>query len=280
MILILGGKISAKFRELLEGTFSKMMSGDHDLIEVIKANAASNAPIHQMYRRALAQEPAAELGIPSSKEICKKRHFEREDAIFEMEMAERKQNLMQLTSESQMKAADAQMKVADAQMKVMGVQKMLMESYALLCPNQVMDDRARLLFKDNLLNIATSSTSSPARMQAAIGDGSATNSAVSVLCVGSAVVNPSNAVNPNKFITISTLAAEMGHRFNGEALKKIGKKVAAAYREKYNEEPGKHEQLVGGAARPVCSYTERDRAMVEKAIVDFLAERDHQKAQE
>jgi hypothetical protein len=213
-------------------------------------------------------------------DVVRKRQLEREDVLFEMEMeerrlemAERRQKLLQLTAETSMKAAEAQMKATEVQMKVMDVQKRLRDEYTLLCPNQVMDDRVRLQFKDNLLNIASSST--PARMQAAIGDGSDTGSAA-VLSVGNAT-NASNgtvattAVNPNKFITISTLAAEMGHRFDSEALKKIGMNAAAAYKIKYGGKPGKHEQLVvGGATRPVNSYTERDRAMVEKAIVDFI----------
>jgi hypothetical protein len=192
-------------------------------------------------------------------DVVRKRQLERDDALFEMEMAERRQKLLQLTVESQM--------------KVMDVQKRLRDEYTMLCPNQVMDDRVRLQFKDNLLNIASSST--PARMQAAIVDGSDTGS-TAVLSVGKAT-NVSNgtvataAVNPNKSITISTLAAEMGHRFDGEVLKKIGMNAAAAYKIKYGEKPGKHEQLmVGGASRPVNSYTERDRVLVEKAILDFI----------
>jgi hypothetical protein len=150
-------------------------------------------------------------------------------------------------------------------MKVMGVQKMLMESYALLCPNQVMDDRARLLFKDNFLNIATQSV--PARgpqlaiasdPQLAIGDNSNNNKAP--------------AANVNKPITISTLAAELGYRFDAGQLQKIGKRVASAYREKYGECPGKHEQMVGQASILVNSYTERDRGLVKKVILEFINE--------
>ena len=63
-------------------------------------------------------------------------------------------------------------------------------------------------------------------------------------------------VNPDKPITISTLAAEMGYRLDNGQLQKIGKKMATAYREKYGENPGKHEQLVGQASILVNSYTE------------------------
>ena len=80
------------------------------------------------------------------------------------------------------------------------------------------------------------------------------------------------SVNQNKPITISTLAAGMGYRLDNSALQRIGKKVATAYREKYGESPGKHEQLVGQASILVNSYTERDRAMLERVIVDFINE--------
>ena len=236
------------------------------LVLLKQQHAALCASMHVQAPVASAMPVVNQQAPVQVMDVVRKRQLEREDALFEMEMeerrlemAERRQKLLQLTAESQM--------------KVMDVQKRLRDEYTLLCPNQVMEDRVRLQFKDNLLNIASSST--PARMQAAIGDGSDTGSAA-VLSVGNAT-NASNgtvattAVNPNKFITISTLAAEMGHRFDSEALKKIGMNAAAAYKIKYGGKPGKHEQLVvGGATRPVNSYTERDRAMVEKAIVDFI----------
>jgi AraC-like DNA-binding protein len=252
--MILGGKVAAEFRVLIEGVFTRVMAGDQSLIEVINENAASNAPVQQVYRQALAQEPA----VSAYDSLSKKRQLDMEELELQIEMDERKQRLSMLASEAQMKASDAQMKAADAQMKVMGVQKMLMDTYALLCPNQVMDDRARLLFKDNVLNIALQGT--PARAQLAIEDGAGP----------SAVVNL--AVNPNKPITISTLAAELGYRFDSGQLQKIGKRAAAAFREKYGESPSKHEQLVGQASIMVNSYTERDRKLLEGVIVAFINE--------
>ena len=43
--------------------------------------------------------------------------------------------------------------------------------------------------------------------------------------------------------------------------------VAAQYREQHGEPPSKHRQWVDGAEREVNSYTERDRRMVERAIL-------------
>lgn len=59
LLMILGGKVAAEFREIIEGTFTRVMAGDQSLIEVINANAASQAPIQQAYRAALVQEPVA-----------------------------------------------------------------------------------------------------------------------------------------------------------------------------------------------------------------------------
>lgn len=173
---------------------------------------------------------------------ARKRQMDREDALFELEMAERKQRLMQLTVETQTKTAEAQAKVVD-------VQKMLMDTYTSLCPNQVIDDRARLMFKDNILNIAVQSN--PASTQLAIGNGGATT---------------------DKPITISNVANSKGRHFSNPELQKIGKKMAAAYREKYGKNPEKHEQYVDQAVRYVNSYTERDLGMLEAVIADYVAE--------
>jgi hypothetical protein len=47
LLMILGGKVAAEFREIIEGTFTRVMAGDQSLIEVINANAAQQlvAPV-------------------------------------------------------------------------------------------------------------------------------------------------------------------------------------------------------------------------------------------
>ena len=253
----------------ISGNTQAIKNREAVLVLLKQQHTALRASMHVQAPVAFAMPVVNQQAPVEVVDVVRKRQLEREDALFEMEMeerrlemAERRQKLLQITVESQM--------------KVMDVQKRLRDEYTLLCPNQVMEDRVRLQFKDNLLNIASSYT--PARMQAAIEDGSGTGSGFgsgsgSAVSVGNAsTANTSNTVNPNKPITISTLAAAMGYRFDSQALQKIGKKVAAAYWEKYGEKPGKHEQLVGQASIMVCSYTERDRGMVERAIVDFINE--------
>ena len=50
LLMILGGKVAADFRIIVEGTFTRVMAGDQSLIEVINANAASQAPVQQALR--------------------------------------------------------------------------------------------------------------------------------------------------------------------------------------------------------------------------------------
>ena len=82
LLLILGTKVAAEFRALLEGTFTRVMAGDTSLIKVIEANAASDAPIQQAYRQALEQEP-----VQQPIDMAKKR---KADALLEVEIGERR----------------------------------------------------------------------------------------------------------------------------------------------------------------------------------------------
>jgi hypothetical protein len=83
LVMILGGKVAADFRQIVEGVFTRFQSGDLTMIEEIRANAASDAPIHQAYRQALAQEPVLDAAGT-------KRQLDREDMLFELELQERK----------------------------------------------------------------------------------------------------------------------------------------------------------------------------------------------
>ena len=83
LLVILGGKVAAEFRQIVEGVFTRYMAGDRTMIQDINSNALSDAPIHQAYRQALAQEPVLDAA-------GEKRKLERQDALFEREIQERK----------------------------------------------------------------------------------------------------------------------------------------------------------------------------------------------
>jgi hypothetical protein len=236
LIMVLPGKTAKATRSKFADIIRRYLAGDSSLIIEINANAASDSPIAQLARA-------------DSDAVTRKRQLERDDALFDMEMAERKQRLMHMVMETNFKAAEAQVKTAEAQAKVLDVQKLLMDTYTSLCPNRQIDDRARLMFKDNFLNIA--SQGSPARCLAVengIGAGAG------------AVCRP---------FSVSDVALALRLSFNRGDTQKIGKLVAAAYREKYGQGPSKHEQWVDGACREVCSYTEKDRGMVEEVIKSY-----------
>ena len=74
LLMILGGKVAAEYREIVEGVFTRYIAGDTSLIEEVRANAASDAPGNVITRQALEHEPVT-LG--------------KRKAIDEMEYAER-----------------------------------------------------------------------------------------------------------------------------------------------------------------------------------------------
>ncbi len=86
LVQILGSKVAANFRVILEGTFTRYMSGDLSMIEEIRANAASSAPLHQTYRQALAQEPVTTI-------IGTRPMLDHDEALFNLELHERQMTL-------------------------------------------------------------------------------------------------------------------------------------------------------------------------------------------
>jgi len=58
LLFILGGKVAVQFRFAVEGIFTRYIAGDLSLIQEIHTNAASDAPVQQLCRQALTQDPA------------------------------------------------------------------------------------------------------------------------------------------------------------------------------------------------------------------------------
>jgi len=140
------------------------------------------------------------------------------------------------------KALELDVMEADLHTRRVNTQARLMEMYATLCPGGQLDDRTRLHFKDTIVNISS----------AAAGNYKA--------------ITNGEAKSLNAPLTISTVAAELGYRFSASDLISIGTKISKLYTAKHGTAPPKHEQQCGGAVRLVCSYTERDRDIVEQAL--------------
>lgn len=242
LIMVLPGRVAKETRTRFADIIRRYLAGDQSLISEVRANAASDSPIAELARQA-RPEAEAEAAV----ELGKKRQLERDAILFELEVAERRQRL------------DNQM--IEHQTKALAAQKALMETYTLLCPNQTMDDRARLMFKDNVLNLALlSSTASSNGIQPA-----------ALPAIESSVPLPV-AVGDGP-LTISTFAMELGKKhYDGKALQRIGLHMSQLYQQKYGCKAGQHEQLVAGAVRPVRSYTRRDQDLMREAFAMYDAE--------
>jgi hypothetical protein len=188
----------------------------------------------------VAQAQAA----PEIDAVVRKRQMEREDALFEMEMAERKQRLLQMSAEMKIKLEQDMSQILRERM----------DMYKSLCPNLVIDDRAKIMFKDTLMNFtAQSALGGSASSQLAIGNG------------------PDTGSRP---MTISVYALSKGYRFSNEQLKEIGIRMAQKYRQKYGQNPEQHQQSVGGAYPMVNSYYEKDWDMLEEVIRQYVSEQE------
>lgn len=125
-------------------------------------------------------------------------------------------------------------------------------SYHELCGNTVMDERARLIFKDSFLNMA-------------MIKGPATTNA------NGEQVRAANNNDNNKPVHLSIIATELGIKVTDGDIKSIGKKLSKRYFLKHGKAPSKHDQFVNGMVMKVNSYTESDRALIEEVL------REHQR---
>ena len=210
LVMVLPGAIAKETRTQFANILTRYMAGDASLHEEIQSNAESNSPIAQMARASL------ETSDPSSLERKRKRE--------ELEILELEQNI--------------RAKMHDNMTKIMG-------SYQSACTDTIMDERARLMFKDYFLNLT-------------------------VQAGGSAITN--GEADNNKPISLSTVALDLGYRLTSNQAKSVGARLKTRYVEKHGKAPPKHEQLCDGRVTRVNSYTEKDRSLVEEVLHDYMDE--------
>lgn len=246
-LMILGGKVAAEFREIVEGTFTRVMAGDKSLIEVINANAVSEGPVQQAYRAALAQEPVE----PVLDEMCLRKKREREEILFDMEMAERKLALEQ----SQLRLEDSKLALEERKLhhntKLIEHVNMSMGSINALKDWANVDERTKMQAEEHIKNVLFNKLSA--------------NNNQPTITDGATSTNQTDAIN------VSILAKELGFKPTDGQLIKIGRELAQQYRETYKSDPPKHKQFTGGLYIPVNSYMERDRAMMERVVRSVMS---------
>jgi hypothetical protein len=218
-------------------------SGSDSLIEETEANAASDSTICQMARASLAaeQEDVQVIG----------RKREREDRLFELQVAEREMELMERRAALEERNREGKLAYASKAMLAINELKDL--------PN--VDERTKLRTEDYIKNVLFNSTPN-------------NNPGPSSLAIANGGDQPNQAINaPNQTdaISVSIVAREIGVKLTDAQLIGVGRKMAHKYRETYDKEPTKHKQFVNGQMMLVNSYMERDRAMMEQIIREVSA---------
>ena len=206
LIMVLPGKIAAQTRAQFAHILTRYMAGDQSMHDDINANAASDGPIPKMAREALKEDGWAEK-------------------------YKRKREELELRNLEEDYKGKAQARLAD-----------LEGSLRRICnpdKNDGLEERARLLLKDEYMNILMAKQQS--------GDPEKTS--------------------PNKPISIASVAKEIGFKLTTSDSKKIGIDLKKRYmRANDGKAPPKHEQVCDGLVMKINSYSEQDRPLVEQAI--------------
>lgn len=222
--MVLPGKMAKETRTKFANIITRYLAGDNSLVTEIQVNAQSVDPIPQMARASLLSEavPLAneELTLPYKRRLAELEVAKVEAEVHATKIANRAAELEHL------KACTC--------------------GYRELCEDTVMDERARLILKDNFLNMAM--LQAPAR-------GS-----------GQGLLEGHGALNPSKPISLSLVVGELGLKIPSNELISIGAELKKRYVEKHGKEPGKHEQLCGGRMTRVNSYMESDRPLLEEVL--------------
>ena len=231
LVMLVSGDKAALYRTAMVKILSRYYAGDDSLTDEIEANAQSASPIAQMARASLAAEqPVQELSLD----------FKRKREELEMCRMEAEIETMRADVEVKRKAIRA------ADLANMAAERDLIAkvtaNYNEVCQDTVIDERARLIFKDSFLNIAM--LQGPAAGPALLMDGQ---------------------VN-NKPVSLSMIAAEMGMKIPSNELISIGVELKKRYVAKHGKDPSKHDQLCNGRMTKVNSYTESDRPLIEEVL--------------
>ena len=70
----------------------------------------------------------------------------------------------------------------------------------------------------------------------------------------------------NEPLMLTDVVVSMGAKPSPTLLQAAGRAAAQLFRREHGRDPPKHNQLVNGAVRPVNTYFERDRSMLERAV--------------
>jgi len=230
LIMWVGGKHAKKYRSKMASILIKYYAGDGTLNEQIQANAQSSAPVAQMARAALAEEHAESL--PNKRKL-------------------EELTIAKLETEIEARQAETKAKLAENEARRLQANhehiSKCTASYQDMCKDTVIDERAKLIFKDLYLNMAMPE-----------------DNARHITINKPNVQGPSSSAS--KPITVSQVAGSMGMLLSKSDRMSIGIELSKRYVAKHGKLPPKHEKLFDGNAVMINSYTEEDRPLVEQVL--------------
>jgi hypothetical protein len=210
LIMVLPGKVAKETRAKFADIIRRYLAGDKSLITEVEANAQSNAPIAQMARASLVSD---EVPVLNEVTLPHKRRLE------ELELCKLE---------------------ADIKDRQIGYLMKCSGCYQDMCKDTVIDERAKLIFKDLYLNMA-------------------------MLQGGPGMITNGDPL-PSKPISLSLVAGEMGLKLPTNELISLGVELKRRYLATHGKAPSKHDQLCDGRVTKVNSYSESDRPLVEEVL--------------
>jgi hypothetical protein len=235
-------EVRVQFGKILE----RYMAGDKTLHSEVDANAASNSPIAQMARASLG----IEQGDEEAYQISLKRKHDQLDLLMKEEEIREKRVNSQKQEEEIKRSAHARIMEEKTQNQKLAIAACA-EIERIRDPSNPtnLDERTRLMMQDAMQNLILNS------MQVVPFTGGQAE----------ATANTS-AASPNKPISISSVAKELGYKLTTNDGKRIGMDLRKRYIQQHDKPPPKHDQLCDGRVTQVNSYTEQDRPLVEQAL--------------
>lgn len=231
LIMWIGGEKAKDMRSAMVSILSRYYAGDGSLMDEIEANAQSSAPIPQMARASLA----AEAPVQDEFALTHKRKLqELEISRLELDIALAREEVKAKCLANQDTAREHIVKCT--------------ESYRKLCEeDEVMDERACLILKDNFLNM------------------------VMVQGPGQGLI--ANGDQDHKPISVSLIANEKKIKIPPNDHISIGAELKKRYVEKHGRPPGKHDQLCDGKMLKVNSYCNSDRPLFDEVFAWYAAKK-------
>lgn len=143
IIGLLPGKIAEKYREEARDILNRVITGDKSLITIIEANASTATPTQNLLRGAMKRKQGngQEITTPEDPEERRIRLRKMEAEIDQMNADT--ERIRKVTAELAMRSKTECLKVCE-------------EGYIRNCVGGIMEDRARLSFKDMYINISKS----------------------------------------------------------------------------------------------------------------------------